>query len=298
MLTISRRLSTLPKKVRFSLSVRGRLGLYPESSIDEYRKKLLDWLSPIDYAKLQSDEFRKRRKGTGEWFLKSTPFVKWLEGENKTLFCSGIPGAGKTMIASIAINHLKTSFPDDNTGRAYLYCIYKRQDNQKADDLLASLLGQLAARQSTVPASIRKLYDEHRRKGENSRLSQNEIREGLQKIIKTYSRTFIVIDALDECETDGIRNELLSEIYKLQKGSDIRLMVTFRPSVALECPSGMTELDIRAHKEDIEEYLSGRMSDLPSVVQDNNELQCKIKAHILALVDGMYVELHPLSLIY
>ena len=123
------------------------------------------------------------------------------------------------------------------------------------------------------------MYDKHRRKGENPRLSRNEIRKGLHDIIKTYSRTFIVIDALDECETDGIRNELLSEIYKLQEGSDSRLMVTFRPSVVLERRNGVTELDILAHKEDIEEYLSGRMSDLRSVVQDNNELQCKIKAH-------------------
>ena len=248
-------------------------------------------------AKLQSDAFRKRRKGTGEWFLKSTPFVKWLEGENKTLFCSGIPGAGKTMIASIVINHLKTSFPDDKTGRAYLYCIYKRQDNQKADDLLASLLGQLAVQQSTAPKSIRELYGKHR-KGEKPRLSQSEIREELCNIVKAYSRTFIVIDALDECKTDRIRNELLSEICKLQEGSDIRLMVTFRPSIHLERPSSATELGIRAHKEDIEEYLSGRMPDLCRVVQDNNELQCKIKVRILTLVDGIYVQLHPLSVIY
>ena len=202
------------------------------------------------------------------------------------------------MIASIAINHLKTSFPDDKTGRAYLYCIYKRQDNQKTDDLLASLLGQLAGRQSTVPESTRTLYNKHRRKGENSRLSQNEIREELHNIIKTYSRTFIVIDALDECETDGIRNELLSEIYKLQEGSDTRLMVTFRPSIVPNPPSSVRELEIQAHKEDVEEYLSGRMSEPPGVIQDNNKLQCKIKTRILSLVDGMYVRLHPLSLIY
>ena len=230
--------------------------------------------------------------------MKSTPFIEWSEGKKETLFCPGIPGAGKTILASIVINHLKTSFPDDNTGRAYLYCIYKRKDNQEVDDLLASLLGQLAARQSITLPSLRRLYDEHR-KGEKSRLSQNEIREELYNIIKTYSRTFIIIDALDECGTDHVRSELLSEIYKLQKReeTDIRLMVTFRPSIVLECPSSVTELEIRAHEEDIEEYLSGRMSELRSVVLDNNELQCKIRTRIVTLVDGMYVRLYPLSLI-
>jgi len=222
---------------------------------------------------------------------------KWLEGKEKTLFCPGIPGTGKTMIASIVVDHLKTSFPDDKTGKAFLYCIYKRQDNQKVDDLLASLLGQLAVWQSMVPESIRELYDKHRR-GEKPRLSRNEILEALSSITKTYSRTFIIIDALDECKTNHIRNELLSEVYKLQEGSDTRLMVTYRPSIVPNPPSSVRELEIRAYEEDVEEYLSGRMSELPSVVQDNNELQCKIKTRILSLVDGMYVRFHPLNPIY
>jgi NACHT domain len=229
--------------------------------------------------------------------LKSTPFIEWLEGRKKTLFCPGIPGAGKTMIASIVANHLKTSFPDDKTGKAFLYCVYKRQDNQKVDDLLASLLGQLAVWQPMVPEPTRQLYDEHR-KFRKPRLSQSEICNGLCSIIKTYSRTFIIIDALDECKTDHIRNELLSEVYKLQEGSDVRLMVTFRPSIIPKRPSNVTELEIRAPKEDIEEYLGGRMFELRSVVRDNEELQCKIKARILALVDSMYVRFHPLGPIY
>jgi Cdc6-like AAA superfamily ATPase len=174
-----------------------------------------------------------------------------MEGKEKTLFCPGIPGAGKTMIASIAVDHLRTSFPDDKTGEALLYCSYKRQDNQKVDDLLASLLGQLTAWQSTVPKSIRALYDEHRR-GVKPLLSRNEILEALSSITKASSRTFIIIDALDECKTDRIRNELLSEVYRLQEISGIRLMVTFRPSVAPKCPSSVTELEILADEGDRE----------------------------------------------
>ena len=243
---------------------------------------------------MQSDTFHKCQKGTGEWFLKSASFKEWLEGEKKTLFCSGIPGTGKTMITSIVVDHLKTSFPDDKTGKAFLYCMYKRQDDQKVCDLLASLLGQLAVQQSMVPKSICELYDKHRRKGEKSRLSEDKIREELYSIAKTYSRIFIVIDALDECKTNRIRNELLSEVYKLQERSDLRLMVTFRPSIELQPPSTMTELKIRAREEDIDQYLNDQMSELCDIVQENNELQRKIKDRILTSVDGMYVRLHPL----
>ena len=198
------------------------------------------------------------------------------------------------MIASIVVDYLKTSFPEDRTGIAFLYCTYKRRDNQEFDDLLASLLGQLTLWQPMTPESIQKLYDKHLQ-GEKPRLSQDEIREELYRIMKAYTRIFIVIDALDECKTDPIRDRLLSELYGLQEESDIRLMVTFRPNIVPQTPSIVTTLEIRAHEEDIEEYLSSRMSDLRSVVKDNNELQLKIKAHILALVDGMYVRFHPLT---
>ena len=142
--------------------------------------------------------------------------------------------------------------------------------------------------QSIVPESIRELYELHRI-GKKPRLSRNEILEAFSSITNIYSRTFIIINALDECKTDHIRNELLSEIYKLQEGSDMRLMVTFRPSVIPRRPSSVTEQEIRAHEEDIKEYLSGRMTELRSVVQYDNRLKCKIKARILSLVDSMYV---------
>jgi Cdc6-like AAA superfamily ATPase len=223
--------------------------------------------------------------------------MEWLEGKTKTLFCPGTPGTGKTMIASIAVNHLETSFLDDKTGKAFLYCVYKRQGNQEVDDLLASLLGQLAVWQSIVPKSIRESYELHRT-GKKPRLSRSEILEALSSVTKTYSRTFIIIDALDECRTDHVRNELLSEIYKLQEGTDTRLMVTFRPNVVPKCPSSVIEQGILAHEGDIEKYLIGRMAELKSIARDNNKLQCKIKTRILSLVNGMYVRLHSFSLVY
>ena len=77
-------------------------------------------------------------------------------------------------------------------------------------------------------------------------------------------------------------------------------MVTFRPSIVPNCPSSVTEQEIRAHDENIDEYLGSRMSELCSVVQKNNELQCKIRTRIMTLVDGMYVRPHLLiiNLIY
>jgi hypothetical protein len=105
---------------------------------------MIEWLSPTDFPVQQHDIITRRQEGTGQWFLESLEFGKWLQGSNKTLFCPGIPGAGKTMIAAIAIDHPCKTIKYNKVGVAFLYCNYKAQAIQSASNLLSALLKQLA----------------------------------------------------------------------------------------------------------------------------------------------------------
>ena len=94
---------------------------------------------PIDYAPQQNDYIRRRQPGTGQWLLDSAEFQRWLYTGKQTLFCPGIPGAGKTILTSIVVDELTTRFGNDRIiGIAYVYCNFRRQHEQKADDLLAN----------------------------------------------------------------------------------------------------------------------------------------------------------------
>jgi DNA replication protein DnaC len=105
---------------------------------------ILNWLTPIDYGAQQSDFIDRREKGTGQWLLDSAKFQTWLNTDKQMLFCLGIPGVGKTILISIVIKELTTRFYDNKSiGIAYLYCNFRRKDEQKTGDLLASLLKQL-----------------------------------------------------------------------------------------------------------------------------------------------------------
>jgi DNA replication protein DnaC len=46
------------------------------------------------------------QRGPGQWFLDSAEFDAWQQGRDKTLFCPGISGTGKTMMAAVAVDHL------------------------------------------------------------------------------------------------------------------------------------------------------------------------------------------------
>ncbi|PVI01419.1 hypothetical protein DM02DRAFT_525133, partial [Periconia macrospinosa] len=53
-----------------------------------------------------------------EWLLNLAEFKSWIETKNQTLFCPGIPGAGKKILTSIVVEELSTRFQD----RIMQYC--------------------------------------------------------------------------------------------------------------------------------------------------------------------------------
>lgn len=256
------------------------------------RQTILDWLTPINYGAQQSDFLGRRQEGTGQWLLDSPEFQNWCNGDGQTLFCPGMPGAGKTIMASIVADHLCTKYRSDNSiGIAYLYGNFRRQDEQKPVDLFTSLLKQFIQGLRSIPESVKSLYE--RCKDKQTRPSFGEVSKELYSIVNGYSKSFIIIDALDECRvSDGGRQKLLSELFNLQAGIKASLFVTSRfiPEITKEFAGNSTSLEIRATDEDVQGYLDGHMSRLPSFVGSSSYLQKEIKTGIVKAVSGMYVD--------
>jgi len=256
---------------------------------------ILDWLTPIDYSALQSKLIARRQEGTGEWLLNSSEFGQWLTETKQVLFCPGMPGAGKTMITSIVIDSLYSKFQyDDSIGIAYLYCNFRRQQEETPYALLLNLLGQLIQGRPSVPESVKSLYERHKPK--RTRPSLEEISNVLHSVIIDYSRAFIIIDALDECRvSDRVRTRLLSEIFNLQARTEANLFVTSRfiPEIMQKFEQSIS-LEVRARDEDVQRYLDGHMSQLPSFVLRSPDLREEIKTEIIKAVDGMYVPSHDI----
>lgn len=258
---------------------------------DEANKVILDWLTPIDYGPQQSNNLGKRQPGTGQWFLDSKEYHAWLKTSKQTLFCPGFPGAGKTILTSIVINDLHKRYQDDDCiGVAYLYCSFRRRDKQKADDLLASLLKQLSQERPSLPHSVKALYDQY--KSKRMRPSFDEISRTLQSVVAKYSRrVFLIIDALDECQTSNdCRTRFLTEIFKIQAKLGANIFATSRsiPEIT-ETFEGSILLEIHASEDDVRRYLNSHISRLPSFVSYNDGLKEEIEGSIVQSVQGMYV---------
>jgi Cdc6-like AAA superfamily ATPase len=194
----------------------------------KYDVEVLNWLTSIEYGSRHSDILKRCQPGTGQWLLDSTEYQSWVATKKETLFCPGIPGAGKTVLTSLVVNNLETRFDNDPTvGIAYIYCNFRRQGEQNIEHLICSLVKQLAQTRPSLPNDLKDLHDRHAAK-----LTRPPLEEAcriLRSVESMYRRLFIIIDALDECQTsEGCRKRFLSEIYSLQATAQINIFATSR----------------------------------------------------------------------
>jgi Cdc6-like AAA superfamily ATPase len=253
-------------------------------------QKLKAWLSSTDFVSQQSDIFRRRHEGTGQWFLDTPEFAEWLHPSQagRTLLCTGIPGAGKTMIAAVVIDHLVTKVQSSTIGVAWLYCNYKSRSEQTGIDLLAALLNHLVQDEKAgIVEIVRSLHDQCA--AEKSRPSLEDLKKALKEVLTHFSIVYIVIDAIDECSSEnGTRRQLLDHLRELQRCTDIRLMVTSRtiPEIVDEFQDATT-VEVRAHDEDVTRFVAGQMDRLPRCIQRDADLQRLVREKITGAIDGM-----------
>ncbi|XXG95875.1 hypothetical protein Hte_002147 [Hypoxylon texense] len=271
-------------------------------SIEEGKENLrmLDWLSPLDHGSQQSSILTKWHPETNQWFLGSDTLQEWLENRGKSLYCPGIPGAGKTVLTSTVINYLNDRFSTrQDVGIAYLYCTFSRKET--LEDYLTSLLKQLARKQhSRFLGTARDLYEKHRLKG--TRPSYHELSHALQTglTLATYDRVFIIIDALDECTIDNeCRVKLIREVSSLQAKHGVNIFATSRiiTEIAEQFQNALV-MPIRAADNDMKMYMDKRLS-----AQDDelfgNDIRETIISKVVEVTGGMFLlaELYLNSLI-
>ena len=201
---------------------------------------------------------------------------------------------GKTMLASTAIEHLTTftaTTPERNA-IAYIFGNWAHENKFNTQNLLASLLKQLlSVTDGQLPKTLEELHSS------NTYPSYSLLCRLLQSEVERFSKTFIIIDALNELN-DATQDQLLrtltelqTSVTKLKPSVAIKLMITSRnPYRILQYNTSAAELDIRARKEDLELWMDESLRALPPgcfVAKSSLETHQNIKATLAKAADGM-----------
>lgn len=193
-------------------------------------------------------------------------------------------------------------------GLAYIYCsselirtsgntqgshVTAASDRYDTTDLLASILKQLYRHlplDEDVPRLRELCFDAH-----IERPSREDIIHGIKSVIKMFTRTFIVVDGLDECsgvassEFEGLCNHLATFADLGGAGPSASVLLFSRDgypaisSAANGFPS--IEVDRGANVEDINRFINDRSKQL---TKDSASLK-EIQVHLLKSADGMFL---------
>jgi Cdc6-like AAA superfamily ATPase len=270
-----------------SLEIKSDTTALRDDTAVRHKRDLMGWICPVDYHVQHQDFIDRHQTGTGQWFLQDTEFQGWNQSKDATLFCPGIPGAGKTIMAALVIDHLLRSQHLADEPVTFIYCNYKRQSEQSAKHILSSILRQIIDIQPGVPKLVQDFYTFHITK--RTTPSSDEIRQALEAVSKDLRGLTIIVDALDECEKRA-RQEFLSAVETLRRRCEVRLLATSRPFPTVQShPTflGKPTLEVRASDEDLERYIRSRSSELHQVVPKPDLLENLVSSTVRA-TRGMY----------
>lgn len=251
---------------------------------DEYDKnEILDWLSKDDYSTQHADFEKRRQEGTQQWLLESEPFLRWLQHKGEALFCPGMPGAGKTIATAAVIEHTGLHFRGHGALMAYVYCDFRRTD-QDVESVLSSILRSCVQGPNSFAEDFLRLCRTSMEA--RKRLSVAQVIQQLHKIISLSHRVNIFVDAVDELPRSPQRR-LVEEFLQLRKAG-ANIFITSRNIPEIERAfENSPSIEIRAANEDIERYLLAHIPDLPRFVSQDIELRDHLVQVITAATNGM-----------
>ncbi|KAJ7499509.1 hypothetical protein FB451DRAFT_1205699 [Mycena latifolia] len=245
------------------------------------RDEIIEWYSPLNFFLRQADILSTRQPGTGQWLLEDARFKAWISGTGKKLWCRGMPGAGKTVLASIVVDTLRTDLAREDIGVAAIYLNHKETDANSPSMLSASLWRQLVVKKS-ISSTLHQLYNNHREP--RTRPTEKDDDTILRSIISEYSRVFILVDALDEYP-ERQRDALLRRISALGTTVNIKIDHIF-PDSTLDI------LEVRATGHDIRRHIDAQISQssqFSKLLKTRPGLREEIEAEVAQRSDGMFL---------
>ena len=165
--------------------------------------------------------------------------------------------------SSLVVDMLCDKAKEQNIAVACFYVDFAAREKQSPTNILGSLLKQIIYGLAEIPDEIRQAFKDHKKVIGGRGLEVAEIVEMLQAVT-SQQRTFICVDALDECG-EGNQHEVLDSLRQIhEKSANTRIFITGRRHIMSEVErqlgAKMAILFVKPSKGDIVGYVRTRLS--------------------------------------
>jgi len=195
-------------------------------------------------------------------------------------------------VSSLVVDRLYDQAKGRNAAVTCFYFDFAARKEQSVASILGSLLKQVIGGLERIPEEISRAFREERNAIGGRGLRLPDIVKMLQAITSSL-RTFVCIDALDECAVLD-RVKLLNSLQQiLEKSPGTRIFIIGRPHIRAEVEKRLTErvisISVSPRKDDIIGYLRFRLDEDPIPDAMNKGLEAEILEKIPENMSEMYV---------
>lgn len=189
---------------------------------DTRKLDALRWFS-VDLSEnktLHKEKLSQQEASTCAWFTRDDVWKEWIK-HGSFIWVTGMPGTGKTVLASYLIEQASNAF--STRGVAYYYCHHSRNKDESVP-LLRAIVKQLISHKGHVP---RRIYE---RSHSDTELDANDLLDCLEELSHVFERGVrIIVDAVDESKPRDNLTDILFTIGTDQRFHRVFLLVTSRP---------------------------------------------------------------------
>ncbi|KAK3989069.1 hypothetical protein QBC44DRAFT_95226 [Cladorrhinum sp. PSN332] len=246
-------------------------------------------MMPKDLLSTHSSTFHLHESGTCDWVFRTNEWNKWLEGTDKLIWIYGIPGAGKTVLASYLIETLSTKLSQASSdksvrpdGVAFHYCSHSRSREDERLNMLKSIISQLCQQANYTPSKLT------RPRGVNTNM-MGDLWGLFDDVASCFERINIVIDALDE---PGNRAEFLTCVLAFQGRARVHVLATSRDEIdirrSLEPLALSVSMSNPVVDEDIRTHVHAKLHSDPKFLRWPLELLDELEDALIVGAKGMF----------
>ncbi|KAB8242957.1 hypothetical protein BDV35DRAFT_13685 [Aspergillus flavus] len=235
-----------------------------------------------------------------EWILQALEYKSWRDGDKLCLlWIKGGAGKGKTMM-SIGIIERLLLRQDGSTVVTYFFCQNADYELNSLEAIIKGLILQLANRQEALKKCLRDRWDSMKNCFTENVTSWRTLWNILLEMLDQCNcqRVYIIVDALDECQDDGMADFLKLIVRNgLDQPSKIKWLLTSRPldSAQRELLAGHDQVQVSLElnsehvSEAVKNYITEKVQELDRRARYGETLKREIETKLTIKAEDTFL---------